>query len=130
MTQSRFTFIKQLGLLLLIAALFTMIFPEVANAASNPPPAATAGSSVDGGGIGLVLNRVVCMLTGTVGKAIATIAICVVGIGLFMGKLSWTLALATALGIGLIFGAASIVTWLAPEAQGSIKVGADCANLN
>ena len=63
-----------------------------------------------------VLCIVVRALQGGIGKAIATIAIVVLGVGLFMGKLSWPLALATALGIGMIFGAGQIVTWLSGAA--------------
>jgi len=55
------------------------------------------------------LCRVVAMLTGTIGQAVATIGVVVLGMGLFTGKLSWTTAIATALGIGLMFGSASIV---------------------
>ena len=66
-----------------------------------------------------VLCNVVGQLKGPIGKAIATIAIIVLGIGLFMGKLSWPLALATAIGIGIIFGADGIVGWLYPDAAGA-----------
>jgi type IV secretory pathway VirB2 component (pilin) len=86
-----------------------MVIP---NTAAADPPA--GGDAISG-----VLCIVVKALTGPIGKAIATIAIVVLGIGLFMGKLSWPLALATALGIGMIFGADQIVTWLAPAAKSS-----------
>jgi len=59
-----------------------------------------------------VLCNVVGQLSGGIGKAIATIGIIVLGIGMFIGKLSWPLAIATAIGIGMIFGAASIVNWI------------------
>lgn len=62
--------------------------------------------------ISLVLCNIIGQLQGGIGKGIATIAIIVLGIGLFLGKLSWPVAVATALGIGLIFGAAGIVTWI------------------
>ena len=62
--------------------------------------------------IGAELCNVVNQLQGGIGKAIATIAIIVLGIGLFLGKLSWPLAVATAIGIGLIFGAAGVVGWI------------------
>jgi type IV secretory pathway VirB2 component (pilin) len=68
------------------------------------------------------LKRIVDSLTGPMGKAIATIAIIALGIGLFMGKLSWGLAVATALGIAMIFGASSIVDWLSGSGfDGSIN---------
>jgi type IV secretory pathway VirB2 component (pilin) len=40
------------------------------------------------------------------------IALVALGIGIFLGKLSWPLALATAVGITFIFSAGSIVGWL------------------
>lgn len=59
-----------------------------------------------------VLCNVVDLLQGTAGQAIATIAIIILGIGLFIGKLSWPVALGTAVGVGIIFGAADLVDWL------------------
>ena len=55
------------------------------------------------------LCKLLAMLTGTIGKGVAAFAIMFVGISLFMGKVSWGLAISTALGIGAIFGAAGIV---------------------
>ena len=66
-----------------------------------------------------VLCNVIQQLQGGIGKGIATIAIVVLGIGLFLGKLSWPLAVATAIGIGLIFGAAGIVGWIGSGANSS-----------
>ena len=73
-----------------------------------------------------VLCRVVNTLQGAMGKAIATIALVVLGIGLFMGKMSWPLALATALGIGMIFGAPKIVEWIG----GTSGVGDACGGIS
>jgi type IV secretion system protein VirB2 len=55
------------------------------------------------------LCKVVGLFTSTTGKAIATLAVIIVGVGALMGKVSWGLALIVALGIALVFGAASIV---------------------
>ena len=73
--------------------------------------AATAGGGVagDSNAIEQVFCNAVLMLTGTTGKAIATIAVIAVGVGALLGKISWGMALIVALGIALIFGAASIV---------------------
>jgi len=73
---------------------------------------ACAINDSDGGKLAETLCNVVKAMTGTIGKSIASIAIIALAIGLFMGKLSWGLALATALGIGMIFGASSVVGWL------------------
>lgn len=74
------------------------------------PGKAMAQNNTDA--IGRVLCNIVKQLSGPIGKGISTIAIIVLGIGLFLGKLSWGLAVATAIGIGMIFGAAQIVTWI------------------
>jgi len=67
----------------------------------------SAGSSSNA--IEQVFCNIVQSLTGTTGKAIATVAVIAVGVGALLGKISWGLALIVALGIALIFGAASIV---------------------
>lgn len=59
-----------------------------------------------------VFCNVVNFFTGATGKALATIAIIVVGVGALMGKVSWGLALIVALGVALIFGAATVVEQL------------------
>ncbi len=70
------------------------------------------------------LCKLLDMLTGTIGKGVAAFAIMFVGISLFMGKVSWGLAISTALGIGAIFGAAGIVTALG---GGDLNIG-ECAD--
>lgn len=72
---------------------------------SMPDMAMAAGGTKIAG----TINKVVAWFTGPVGKAIATLAIIVVGIGALMGKLSWGMALIVAVGIIIVFGAADIV---------------------
>lgn len=62
--------------------------------------------------IEITLCKMLAMLSGTIGKSVAAFAIMFVGISLFMGKVSWGLAISTALGIGAIFGAAGVVSSL------------------
>ena len=59
-----------------------------------------------------VFCNVVTIMTGTTGKALATVAIIAVGVGALLGKISWGMALIVALGVALVFGAASIVSAL------------------
>ena len=56
-----------------------------------------------------VLCAVVGWFNGTVGAGIATLAIIVIGIGALMGKVSWGMAIIVGLGVGVIFGAGTIV---------------------
>ncbi len=62
--------------------------------------------------IGYQLCKVVKVLSGSVAKAVAVVALMSVGIGLFMGKVNWGVALTTATGVVVIFGASSIVGFL------------------
>jgi len=101
--------VKKAALLFGLVAFFSVILPNVAFADDN--------------GITKVLCNVVGQLQGGLGKAIATIAIKILGISLFLGKLSWPLALVTAVGIGMIFGAANIVDWVGAGAGGAGGTG-------
>ena len=74
-------------------------------------PDLSSASSTDDG-ISTVLCLIVTKLTGPIGKAIGMIALVVLGIGVFMGKLQWQLALSIALGITFIFSAGKIINWL------------------
>lgn len=74
---------------------------------------ATAASANDV--VGETLCRLVANLSGGIARGIATIAIFAVGVGLFLGKLNWGIAAATAAGVGIIFSAPRLVAFLAGE---------------
>jgi type IV secretory pathway VirB2 component (pilin) len=76
--------------------------------------------------IGKQLCAVVTALSGTTAKAIAIIALMFVGVGLFMGKVNWGVATATALGIIVLFGAPTLVGFLG---GGSLD-GSTCVTTN
>ena len=59
-----------------------------------------------------VFCNLVNLLTGPTGKAVATIAIIAVGVGALLGKISWGMAMIVAIGVALVFGAATIVNAL------------------
>lgn len=84
--------------------LFTM--PDMASASGN-----TAISNA----LCLIANE----LTGKIGKGIATVGVVMLGIGLFLGKLSWGLAVAVGIGIAGIFGATTIVNWMSGGSSGT-----------
>lgn len=71
--------------------------------------------------IGITMCRLTTTLTGGIAKSIATIAIFVVGIGLFMGKVNWGVAAMTAAGVAIIFGANQLLSFIAGSG-----VNADC----
>ena len=54
-------------------------------------------------------GRCIC---GKLGQGIATLAIIVIGVGALMGKVSWGMAIIVGIGVGVIFGAPTIVNAL------------------
>ncbi|MBM3617927.1 MAG: TrbC/VirB2 family protein [Alphaproteobacteria bacterium] len=91
------------------------------------PDAALAGQTAtasDGQNpLGTVLCNIVSWLTGTTGRALATIAIVIIGIGALMGKVSWGMAIIVAIGIAIVFGAGQIVSLLGGGARDTCDVG-------
>lgn len=82
-------------------------------AAAADAPASTVGTSVDAESkIVLVLCKVSSLLTGTVGKAIAILIVISLALGLFFAKVTWGMAIATGVGMGILFGANSLVTFI------------------
>lgn len=76
------------------------------------PEMSLAQNATSNDAISTTICKIVNQLTGPVGRGIATVAVVFVGIGLFLGKMSWGLAIAVGIGIGAIFGAAQIVSLL------------------
>ncbi|MCC2646185.1 MAG: Type secretory pathway, VirB2 component (pilins) [Rickettsiaceae bacterium] len=93
---------------------FSVIFAIISACDSS---FASGAAATENDVIGSTLCRLVQNLTGGIARSIATIAIFAVGIGLFMGKLNWGVAAATAAGVGIIFGAAQMVAWLSGNAD-------------
>lgn len=52
------------------------------------------------------------LFNGPLGQGMAIFAIVALGVGLFMGKITWGLVFAVAFGIGAIFGAPKIVKFI------------------
>ena len=96
-------------LLLLFAAMCAIM------AASDAAFAGTTGTDDDV--VGQTLCRLVQNLSGGIARGIATIAIFSVGVGLFLGKLNWGIAAATAAGVGIIFSAPKLVAFLSGNSE-------------
>jgi len=80
---------------------------------------AFASGTDDNDVVGNTLCRLVSNLTGGIARGIATIAIFSVGVGLFLGKLNWGVAAATAAGVGIIFASPKLVAFLSGSADAS-----------
>lgn len=67
-----------------------------------------------GSGESNAFSQAICNLmnvvTGNAGRAVVGVVVIVVGIMFFLGKVSWSLVLAVALGAGAMFGAPAIVS--------------------
>lgn len=65
------------------------------------------------------ISQIFCNLygwfLGTTGKGIATIGMLILGVGALFGKVSWGIASVCAIGVGLIFGADSIIMALGAQ---------------
>jgi len=68
--------------------------------------------SDSGFSLDVLLCNILRIVTGTVGKGVATTGLVVLGAGALFGKISWVISLIFALGIALIFGAESVVETL------------------
>jgi len=63
------------------------------------------------------LCNAISFVQGGVGKAVAIIVIISVAIMMFLGKITWGVAIAVAVGMGLLFGAQSVVEAISPGGQ-------------
>jgi len=86
---------------------------------------AAAGGSTTGAGSSLdnLFCNFLSWIDGPIGKAIATLAIVIVGIGALMGKISWGMAMIVGIGVALVFGAATIVAALGGGSKASQSCG-------
>lgn len=74
------------------------------------------------GGNSNSINDTICTVVGwflgPIGKAIATLAIILIGVGALMGKVSWGMAIIVGIGIAVIFGADTIANQLGASTAG------------
>ena len=60
-----------------------------------------------------VIQNILCnaakVISGNIGKTIAVLVVVSVAIGLFVGKITWGVAIAVAVGMGVLFGAQGLV---------------------
>ncbi len=97
--------------LLLVAAML----PQAAQASI---PFVFSGFEIE---VGWALCKIVFALQGTIGKALSSLAVIMLALGAFFGKVTWGLAVTVAAGIFVIFGATDIVDMFASDL--SVSVG-------
>lgn len=69
-----------------------------------------------------VICKVIGLITGGIGKAIAILIVISLAIALFLGKVTWGLAIAVMVGIGVLFGAEYIVSTVTPGGTPGEKI--------
>jgi type IV secretory pathway VirB2 component (pilin) len=108
------TFSKTFDKSFSLSNILTIAFGLLAVLLVTDPAFATSSSTSvgTGGDLEQILCNALSIVQGGVGKSIAAFAIIFIGISLFLGKVSWGVAIATVLGIGAIFGASTIVEGL------------------
>ncbi len=72
-----------------------------------------ADSNPDATGIVKIFCNVINQITGGIGKVISILILISMAIGLFLGKITWGLAIAVMVGMGLLFGAKGLVDVIA-----------------
>jgi type IV secretion system protein VirB2 len=89
---------------LVMFALFISVFAVI-----NESKAQAAGAAPAQDRITQILCNVSGAISGPIGKAIAVLIVISLAIALFLGKVSWGMAIAVAVGMGVLFGAQGIV---------------------
>jgi type IV secretion system protein VirB2 len=84
---------------------------------------AIAGDGSGSAKVADVICAIVNELQGPVARGVAAFGIIFLGFSLFLGKISWGVALALGIGIGCIFGAGTIVDMLSGTSGGTCVGG-------
>jgi type IV secretory pathway VirB2 component (pilin) len=81
-------------------------------------PANSFADAASNSTISNVICNIVNQLQGPVARGVAAFGIIFLGFSLFLGKISWGVALALGIGIGAIFGAGQIVNMIGGKGEG------------
>lgn len=95
---------KNMLLIFLLAFSFNLATPELA--------LADAGTNDGSGSIVKVLCNVIGIAQGNTGKTISILVVISMAVGLFLGKITWGVAIAVAVGMGILFGANTMVGFI------------------
>ena len=85
-------------------------------------PATAAAQSGNSTVIQNILCNVSKQISGPIGKTIAILVVISVAVGLFLGKITWGVAIAVAVGMGVLFGAEGIVKLISGDTSTAICV--------
>ena len=103
-----------------LSLFLTITFFNTNISVADPDPAPAGKDSDDPGSqIADVLCNVIKIAQGNVGKTISILVIISIAIGLFLGKITWGVAIAVSVGLGVLFGANSVVEFIASGKSGA-----------
>ena len=68
------------------------------------------GGSAENNAFGQVMCNGLSLVTGKAGRAVMAAIVCVIGMLFFTGKVSWSLIITMALGVGSLFGAPAVIS--------------------
>jgi type IV secretion system protein VirB2 len=109
--------------LALLSFLVFLISSQAVSATDSTVPS-------DPTGIITIFCNVINQATGGVGKVICVLILISMAIGLFLGKITWGLAIAVMVGMGMLFGATGLVDLISSGSNtyaASVNTSALCA---
>lgn len=109
--------VKFMALFLVLMSVFCLSNFGASAADSSETP-----GNKDQTGITEIICNVIRQVTGGIGKAISILILISMAIGLFLGKITWGLAIAVMVGMGLLFGAPTLVDVIAGSQGGGNNV--------
>ncbi|MDF3047422.1 MAG: type secretion system protein VirB2 [Candidatus Midichloriaceae bacterium] len=109
------------GCLIAFFAITLSIVAPTSFVHADGPTQSTPAAGASDQQITKIICNAVNQLTGGIGRAIAILIIISLAISLFLGKVSWGMAIAVAVGMGILFGAKGLVDILAPATDGTGK---------
>lgn len=95
---------KAFAVIVMSLFLLSISFEALAQGTST-----TTQNAAESSKITEVICNAIGQLTGPIGRAIAVLIIISLAIALFLGKVTWGLAIAVAVGLGILFGASNVV---------------------
>lgn len=101
----------------------TLCFMLLALVVLAPDSANAAAPTVNADGMGQVVCNIILQLQGPVARGVAAFGIIFLGFSLFLGKISWGVALALGIGVAAIFGAETIVDAMLGDSSSGCNAG-------
>lgn len=98
-----------------ILSIIVMVLPDIAAASVRDSSEATAG-------LANIICQVIRALQGDFARGVAIIALIFLGFSLFLGKVSWGVALAIGIGLGVVFGAHLVVDFVTANEGGGAEL--------